>query len=96
VVASGNRHIHLALGLYVLGSLDATDAATVERHLWRCQTCQDEFDQLVIIATYLDTLRGNDPDATTLREGGRRESPPASAGRAPSRRAARWWRCPPP
>jgi hypothetical protein len=84
VAAEGERHVMMALGLYVLGSLNDTDAATVERHLLMCGPCRAEYERLAVLPAYLDIV-AND-EASELTQARR------LAGRDP-RRLAQWWRC---
>lgn len=44
--STDESHVQLSLGLYVLGALDATERAAVERHLAACADCRAESTEL--------------------------------------------------
>jgi anti-sigma factor RsiW len=85
VGAGDEVHDFMALGLYVLGSLDDMDASAIERHLLRCRACRAEYDRLVVLPALLDFLAD---DMTMAVEA------PFRRGRD-ARRVATWWRCEP-
>jgi hypothetical protein len=53
----------MALGLYLLDVLDATDRLEVERHLPMCRVCSTDLEYIKDIPTYLGLLRSNSSDA---------------------------------
>lgn len=57
---SRDRHDDLreSLGAYVLGHLDADEAAAVERHLAECADCRAEYDEIAPAAAALADLKG--------------------------------------
>ena len=58
--ASGDEHVQLWLGLYVLGALSTDEHALVEEHLSRCAQCQTESDELGEVPALLSLLSDED------------------------------------
>ncbi|MER5882887.1 zf-HC2 domain-containing protein [Streptomyces sp. NPDC001941] len=71
----GQDSVHDAAGAYVLGILDAADAAAFEAHLAGCRTC----------AAHLDEFAGMEPLLAVLKE----PAPPAPVRTEPSPRLLR-------
>lgn len=65
-------HVRLALGVYVLGSIDPADRPAVEEHLAQCPSCRDELASLAGIPGLLGRLE--EPEVVGLAD------PPDSAG----------------
>lgn len=59
-----NNHLHQLLGAYVLGGLDAADAADFEAHLQDCGACRRELATMEKVPMLLDALPV--PDAVAL------------------------------
>ena len=97
-VESGDEHVRLKLGLYVLGGLAPAESSAVEDHLATCAWCHAEATELGEVREFLDVLTTADIDeiATSDRDRMIRESAatsatwatnPASAHRSPLARA---------
>jgi predicted anti-sigma-YlaC factor YlaD len=59
-IASGDEHVRLWLGLYVLGALSTQEHAVVAEHLDRCAQCQAESDELAQVPAFLSLLSDED------------------------------------
>ncbi|MEP6463703.1 MAG: zf-HC2 domain-containing protein [Frankiaceae bacterium] len=70
-------HVRLALGVYVLGSIDPADRPAVEEHLAQCPSCRDELASLAGIPGLLGRLE--EPEVVALAD------PPDSDGQLLSR-----------
>jgi anti-sigma factor RsiW len=58
--ASGDEHVRLWLGLYVLGALSTQEHTVVAEHLGRCAQCQAESDELAQVPAFLSLLSDED------------------------------------
>jgi hypothetical protein len=60
---TGNPHVLMGLGLYLLGALGTDECAVIDRHLATCQGCRSECDELRKVTALLTLLSPADVDA---------------------------------
>jgi anti-sigma factor RsiW len=62
---TGDGHVQLWLGVYLLGALATDEYVAVDRHLAICQGCRIECDELRAASAFLAKLSAADVDAMT-------------------------------
>ena len=70
-----NASLHHLMGAYVLGGLDAAEAARFESHLQECAACRRELAVLEKVPMLLDALPVPDAVALTAASGGMTAAP---------------------
>ncbi|WP_427005883.1 zf-HC2 domain-containing protein [Pseudarthrobacter sp. H2] len=74
--------LHHLLGAYLLGGLEAAEAAAFEEHLDSCADCRQELDDLASLPALLDALPV--PDAVALTAAAAAAAVPGAGERAPA------------